>query len=166
MSQTQFSTPSPTEIVITRTFGAPRANVWAAWTQCEHLVKWWHPDGWELTECEIDVRVGGSWRYCMKGPISETEIMESRGLATYSEVEAPERLVYTDEFADEDYNPVPGMPVATNTVTFTEENGVTTMHARTSYPTQEDRDKVIEMGVEEGVKQTYDRLEEHLRVTA
>ncbi|MEO0565920.1 MAG: SRPBCC domain-containing protein, partial [Chloroflexota bacterium] len=150
MSKTEFATPSPTEITVKRTFDAPRDNVWAAFTQCEYLVQWWAPEGWSLTECEMDLRPGGSWRYCMFGPISDTETMESRGLATFREIIEPEQLVYKDVFADADYNPVEGMPIASITVTFTEADGKTTVLNHTTYPTQEDRDKIVEMGVEVG----------------
>lgn len=160
--KTQLTLPSDTEIQITRTFNAPRNLVWAAFTQCDQLAKWWGPQGWSLTECEMDLRPGGSWRYCMFGPISDTETMESRGLAKYSEVVEPERLVYKDVFADADYNPIEGMPVAEITTTFTEAEGKTTVLSRTAYATQEDRNRVVEMGMEAGITQTYNRLEQLL----
>ncbi len=166
MSKTEFATPTPTEITIKRTFDAPRNLVWNAFTQCEYLVNWWGPEGWTLTECEMDLRPNGSWRYCMFGPISETETMESRGLAKYIEVVEPDRLVYQDVFVDADYKPIDGMPVANITVTFTEVDGKTTVLNRTTYPTQEDRDKVVEMGVEAGITQTFDNLERLLLETA
>ncbi len=166
MSKTKISTPTPTEITIKRTFDAPQNLVWDAFTKCEYLVNWWGPEGWSLTECEMDLRPGGSWRYCMFGSISDTETMESRGLAMYSEVVEPEQLVYKDVFVDADYNPIEGMPAAQITTTFTETNGKTTVFSRSVYPTQEDRDKVIEMGVEAGITQTYDRLAKLLSETA
>ncbi|MCB0014607.1 MAG: SRPBCC domain-containing protein, partial [Anaerolineales bacterium] len=86
--KTQLTTPSEREMLVTRTFDAPRDLVWQMWTRAEHLKHWWGPDGWSLPICEIDFRPGGSWFYCMAGP----DDMQSCGKATYLEIAAPERL--------------------------------------------------------------------------
>ena len=67
-TKTQLTLPSDREIVVSRTFDAPRRLVWQAWTKAEHLTQWWGPKGWTLPVCEVDFRPGGTWFYCMQGP--------------------------------------------------------------------------------------------------
>lgn len=160
---TVLTLPSDTEITITRTFNAPRSLVWDVYTQCEHLVNWWGPAEWSLPVCEMDLRVGGQWKYCMRGPMPDGEMMESCGLSTYQEIVPPEKLVHTDDFVDADFNPVEGMPQAQITVTFEEIDGKTTVSSVTRYSTKEERDQVLEMGVEEGTSQMLDKLEAYLK---
>lgn len=157
-SKTKLTLPSDREILITRTFDAPRELVWQMWTTAEHLQQWWGPDGWSLPVCELDFRPGGTWFYCMQGP----DNMQSCGRATYLEIEAPERIVYEDAFADAEGNVVEEMPIGYNTLNFVESDGKTTVANTVRYPTQADRDRVIEMGMEAGVDQTLNRLEAYL----
>lgn len=156
--KTVLTLPSDREIAVTRRFNAPRTLVWQAYTQAEHLRHWWGPTGWSLPVCELDLRPGGTWFYCMEGP----DGMRSCGIATYREIVAPERLVYEDAFAHEDGSTQEDMPVGLNTVVFSEQDGLTTVHSTTLYPSKEDRDTVIVMGVEAGIGQTFDRLEAYL----
>lgn len=153
-SSTGMTLPSAREIRFTRTFDAPRELVWQMWTQAEHLRKWWGPQGWTVPVCEVDLRPEGTWHYCMAGP----DNMESWGLAVYHEIVAPERLVYTDYFSDAEGNRLDTLPSGHVTVEFSEQDGRTWMVNTTSYPTQADRDKVLEMGVEPGMNDTLDRL--------
>ena len=98
--------PSPErndDLVVTRVFDAPRELVFQAWTEAEHLIHWWAPKTWTTTSCNVDLRPGGSFRYCMRAPDGS----QVCGLGIYREIVAPERLVYTDMFADADGNPVP-----------------------------------------------------------
>ncbi|MCB0128190.1 MAG: SRPBCC domain-containing protein, partial [Caldilineaceae bacterium] len=111
--------PSDRELVVTRTFAAPRALVWQAWTQCEHLQEWWAPAGWSVPVCKMDFRVGGTWHYCMKGPMPDGSVMESWGLTVYQEIVEPERIVALDQFADAEGNVAAEMPKMLNTITFT-----------------------------------------------
>lgn len=157
-NRTTITTPTDREIVITRVFNAPRELVWKAWTQPEHLSRWWGPKGWTLPICKMDFRVDGTWYYCMKGPEGE----ESCGLAVYREIDEPERIVYTDYFANAQGNPVEGMPESLVTVKFTEQNGRTLVTSSVLYPTTEDRDRVLQMGMAEGITESLDRLDEHL----
>ena len=157
--KTKVTLPSDTELLITRTFDAPRELVWKAYTQAEHLKHWWGPKGWTLPVCEMDFREGGSWFYCMEGP----DGMRSCGKTIFKEIDAPNRYVAEDTFVDNDGNPMEGMPVALMTTEFHEENGMTTVKSITRYPTKEQRDQVVEMGVEEGINQTLDRLEDYLK---
>jgi uncharacterized protein YndB with AHSA1/START domain len=89
IGETTFTTPSDREIVMTRVFDAPRALVFDAYTNPEHLPHWFGPRGWTLPVCEIDLRPGGPWRFVLRGP-DGTE-MGMRGV--YQEIAPPERLV-------------------------------------------------------------------------
>ncbi len=145
-------------LTLTRTFNAPRELVFDAFSKCEHLQHWWGPRGWTLPVCDIDFRPGGIWNYCMKGPNGE----DSCGIMTFHEIERPVRFVSTDQFADTDGNVMEGMPTMRNTVIFSEEGGRTTITNHVEYETDEQLQTVIEMGMLEGVTETWDRLEEYL----
>jgi uncharacterized protein YndB with AHSA1/START domain len=119
-------------MVITRTFDAPRELVWQAWTDPQLFMRWWGPSAFTCPVCRMDVRVGGKYLWCMRSP----EGQEFWTAGEFREVVAPERLVYTDNFADEHGNPVPashyGMsddfPMETVvTVTLAEQGGKTVM---------------------------------------
>ncbi len=157
--KTKVTLPSDREIVVTRTFDAPRRLIWQMWTQAEHLVHWWGPTGWTLPVCEVDFRPGGTWFYCMQGP----DDMYACGKSYYGEIEEPERFTMRDTFVDADGKPLDGMPVGDATVEFTDQGRQTLVTSTTVYATQAERDKVLEMGVEAGIGQTLDRLEAYLR---
>lgn len=89
-------------IVITRLFDAPRETVFRAWTEPERLKLWWAPAGFTTPACEVDLRPGGRFHYCMRSP----EGRDIWGLGVYREIVRPERIVYIDSFADADGNPV------------------------------------------------------------
>lgn len=154
-SKLQVTLPSDEEILMTRRFDAPRDLVWQMWTQAEHLSQWWGPTGWTVPVCEVDLRPGGTWFYCMQSPEGERYY----GKAEYDEIDVPSRLVYRDFFTDENGQAAEGMPVAHVSVEFIEEDGHTMLKSTTHYPTKADRDKVIEMGVEEGMAMSLSRLE-------
>lgn len=155
-TKTQFTLPSDREIAVTRVFDAPRDLVWKAWTRAEHLSQWWGPKDWTLPVCEVDFRPGGTWFYCMQEP---PDGMLACGKVFYTEIDEPNRFVFRDTFVDPDGNALKGMPESLSTVEFIEENGKTTVINLTIYESKEDRDKVIEMGVQEGISQTLDRLD-------
>lgn len=160
VTETQLTLPSEREMLIVRSFHAPRDLVWKMWTEAEHLKHWWGPEGWTLPVCEVDLRVGGAWFYCMQSPPEMN--MTSCGTAVYKEIVAPERLVYTDAFADAEGNVNEDMPVATITIEFIDDGDWTTVKSVTEYASMELRDQVIEMGVEAGIGQTYSRLDGYL----
>jgi len=91
------------ELVITRVFDAPRELVWKAWTDPEHVVRWWGPKNYTSPVCKIDFRVGGKYLFCMRSP--EGKDFWSTG--TYREIIPPEKIVVTDSFADSEGNVVP-----------------------------------------------------------
>jgi uncharacterized protein YndB with AHSA1/START domain len=112
------------EIIITRLFDAPPEVVFEAWTDPEHLAQWWGPEGFTNPVCELDVRVGGSWRIVMRAP--DGAMYPCRGV--YLEIVAPERLVFTNIAVDDEGTPVlDGL----TTVTFEEEDGTTKLILRT-----------------------------------
>ncbi len=152
IGETTFTTPSDREIVITRVFDASRDLVFEALTNSEHVPQWYGPRGWTLPVCDIDLRLGGAWRFVLRSP--DGQEMGMRGV--YQEITPPERLVSTESFDD-----YPGESL--NTVVLSEDNGKTTIRTTVLYPSKEARDAVLESGMEDGAAQTYDRLAEYLR---
>ncbi len=156
---------SAAELVITRILDAPCALVFKAWTDPEHLMNWFAPKGCAMPYCKIDLRPGGVFHYCMR----MTEGRDIWGIGIFREIVVPERIVYTDAFADANGNQVPpthyglssSHPAETLvTVTFTEYEGKTKLTLRHSIPISvEER-----AGTEEGWTQMLDRLAEMLAV--
>jgi uncharacterized protein YndB with AHSA1/START domain len=157
------TTTSDQDIVITRVFDAPRDLVWKAWTKPERLMRWWAPKGFTTPVCTVDLRPGGVFHYCMRSP----EGQDIWGIAVYREIVEPERIVYTDAFADAEGNPVPpahyGMssghpPETLVTVTFAERGGKTTLTLLHSIPESvEERE-----GTQQGWIEMLDRLAQEL----
>jgi uncharacterized protein YndB with AHSA1/START domain len=143
--------PSEREIVLTRVFNAPRQMIYDAWTKPELPKRWFGPRGWSLVVCEIDLRVGGKWRFVLRGPGGKEMGMGG----VYRELVPPERDVHTEKFDD-----YPGESVVTGVLT--ESGGKTTMTATILYPSQEVRDIVLKSGMEHGAAESYDRLAEML----
>jgi uncharacterized protein YndB with AHSA1/START domain len=147
----KVTTPTEREIVLTRVFDAPRPLVFDAFTKPELLKRWFGPRGWSLAVCEVDLRVGGRWRFVLRGPDGATMGMGG----VYREIVPPERDVHTEAFDD-----YPGESLVTGV--FDEEGGKTTLTATILYPSREVRDAVIESGMEHGAAESYDRLAEYL----
>jgi uncharacterized protein YndB with AHSA1/START domain len=151
-------TTSDREITFEREFNAPRHVVFKAFTDCEALAHWWGPKDWTLPGCTMDLRPGGTWHYGMRGPNGE----ESWGLATYREIVEPERLVYSDRFADRDGNVNPNMPQMEISVSFISQTGSTLVKMRCLAASPEQAKQLIGMGMEQGMKETWDRLDAYL----
>jgi uncharacterized protein YndB with AHSA1/START domain len=148
----KVTTPSDREIRLTRLFSAPRHLVYEAMTKPEHVKRWWGclSDKHSVAVCEIDLRVGGAWRFVGRGP----EGLYPAFYGVYREIVAPERLVYTEVF-----EPYPdGDSLVTTTLT--EENGKTRLTVTALYPSLEVRDMVLQTGMERGAAISYDRLED------
>ena len=142
------------EIVLTRVYDAPRDLVFAAWTDPEHVGQWFGPRGFTCAIHEIDVRVGGRWRFDLRGP--DGTVYPNR--VVYLEIDRPHRIVY-DHGTDVDDDPGRFRV----TVTFDEQaNGKTVMTVRQLHPTKEQRDQKIGFGAVELGGQTFDKLAEHL----
>jgi uncharacterized protein YndB with AHSA1/START domain len=152
-SKLTVTTPSDREIVMSRTFDAPRELVFEAHTSCEHMRNWWGPRKYEVDSCEIDFRPGGSWRITHKS----AEGPEEHGFhGEFREIVRPERIVWTFEWE--------GLPghVSVETLTLDEQDGKTTLTARSVYDTVEDRDGMLQSGAADGAAETWDRLDEYL----
>jgi len=146
------TTPSDREIVMTRTFDAPRELVFEAMTKPEHMKEWWGPRGYTLPVCEIDLRPGGAYRFVS----ADAEGNEYAFRGEYREIVPPEKIVWTFEFE--------GMPgnVSVDTMTLTEEDGKTTITSTSLFDDVEQRDGMLASGMETGAVETYDRLAELL----
>lgn len=144
--------PSDREIVITRVFDAPAQLLFEAMTKPEHVRRWWGLRGSTMEVCEIDLRVGGAWRYVLR----EEDGSEVGFHGIYREIDAPHRMVSTEVFE--------GFPDAesVNTVTLVEEDGKTTFTNTILHQNREYRDGHLNSGMEPGMQQTFDRLEELL----
>jgi len=142
------------EVVMTRVFEAPAALVFEAFSRPELLRRWFGPRGWSLSQCEVDHRVGGAWRFVLRGP-DGTETGGMRGV--YRELQSPVRSVHTELF--EDYADA-GESVVT--ATFDERDDTTTLTAIVEYPSKEVRDFVVASGMEHGAAESYDKLAELL----
>lgn len=141
--------PADTDILITRTFQAPADLVYAAMTTPEHVRRWWGAGHGEMTVCEIDLRVGGHWRFAQVTP-DGTEVAFS---GEYVELDPPTRTVHTERFEGAD------APPSTITTTYEEHDGVTTMRALVSFDSKQTRDAVIASGMESGMNSSYDALD-------
>jgi uncharacterized protein YndB with AHSA1/START domain len=143
------------EILMTRVLDAPRRLVFDAFTKPE-LVKQWllGPPGWTMPVCEIDLRVGGSYRYVWRNTTNGNE-MGMGGV--YREIATPERIVTTEKFDEAWY---PGEAVGT--LILSEQGGKTTVTQTVLYQSREARDAVLKSGMEKGVSASYDRLAELL----
>ena len=147
-NETAMTLPSDREITITRVFDAPRALVFAAWTQPEHIRRWYGCEASTLIACAIDLRPGGAWRYALRMP--DRSIFTMSGI--YRDIAAPERLVYTERFNDD---PARESLVA---VTFDEHQGRTTLTSTALFRSAADRDAVLAAGVEAGAEMALGRL--------
>ena len=150
----KVTTPGDREVVMTRIFDAPRHLVFEAVTKPELLKRWFFgPPGWSLAVCEIDLRVGGAYRYVWRGP--DGAEMGIRGV--FREVVPPERIVNTELFDEAWY---PGEALVTTALV--EQGGKTTLTLTVLYQSREARDAVLKTPMEHGVAMGYDRLAELL----
>jgi len=142
--------PSDTQILITREFDAPRHLVYKARTTPELIKRWWGGDRGEVTSVEVDLRVGGRWRYVM----TANGGFEVAFHGEYREIVPNERIVSTEVFE--------GMPVepAVTTDTFTEHHGRTTLTLLVEHSSKEIRDAHINSGMEGGMQESMDYLEQ------
>lgn len=151
-NETTLEIVSADELIISRTFDGPPRIVFDAYTNPEHVRRWWAPKsrGVRLVSVEAEVRVGGAYRYVMQ--VGEHPPFAFYG--TYSEVAAPSRVVYTQYF-----EPMADGGAAIVTVEFTETAGKTRMVSREKYPSKEAMDAAISSGMESGMRETMDNLD-------
>jgi uncharacterized protein YndB with AHSA1/START domain len=145
--------PTDEQILITREFDAPKHLVYKAWTTPELVKRWWSGQRGRVTLAEIDLRVGGTWRYVMMASGGH----EVGFHGEFREIVPNERIVSTEVYE------MPGAPeveAPVNTATFTEVDGRTILRLLTQCPTKELRDTIIESGMEVGMQEQMDALEQ------
>jgi uncharacterized protein YndB with AHSA1/START domain len=150
----KVTTPSECEITMTRLFDAPRELVYEAMTKPEHVKRWWGQlgEGYSVPVCEIDLRVGGKWRFVNRHPKGEVAFY-----GEYLEIDAPGRIVFTEIFEE--------FPDTVSTVTsiLSDEGKQTRLTATVRYPSEQVRDLVLSTGMARGAGLSYDRLDDLVR---
>ena len=144
--------PTDEQILITREFDAPKHLVYKAFTTPELVKRWWSGQRGEVTLVEIDLRVGGKWRYVMVA----SEGFEVAFHGEYKEIVPDERVVSTEIYEIPDQG---DSPPTVNTATFAETDGRTTLEVLVQCPSKELRDTIIDSGMESGMQESYDALE-------
>jgi uncharacterized protein YndB with AHSA1/START domain len=145
--------PTDEQILITREFDAPRHLVYEAFTTPELVRRWWSGERGEMTVAEIDLRVGGKWRYAMVAASSGQEVAFH---GEYLEIVPNERIVSTEAYEG---IPDPDGSAALNTLTLAERDGRTTLEILVQHKDRQGRDMHIESGMEGGMQEALDRLE-------
>ena len=148
----KIATLTDREIVITRTFNAPRPVVFEAWTKAEHVAHWWDPGGMPLAVCEIDLRPNGVFRWVHRAPDGR-EGHSFTGI--YQEINPPEKLVFTVRM-------FPSSPEPVGTLVFTEDGKKTTLTMTIECATKMDRDALLQMRIDAGTAQTLENLAAYL----
>lgn len=148
----KVTTPSEREITLTRLFDAPRELIFEVMTKPEHIRRWWGNlgEGYSVPVCEVDLRVGGAWRFENRTPDGQS----ANFYGVYHEIAPPARLVFTEIF-----EPFPDVESVVTTE-LTVENGKTRMNVTALYPSKDVRDGVLSSGMEYGAGLSYDHLEE------
>jgi uncharacterized protein YndB with AHSA1/START domain len=152
--EAKVTLPKDEQILITREFDAPKHLVYKAWTTPELVKQWWSGERGEVTLAEIDLQVGGKWRYVMIADGGQ----EVGFHGEFREIVENERLVNTEV-----YEGVPGDEYGLNTIYFDESDGRTTLTVLCEYSSKEVRDIVIDSGMEGGMQESMDRLEQVAR---
>ena len=148
--------PTDEQILITREFDAPRHLVFEAWTRPDLVKRWWHAKRGEMTVAEIDLRVGGKWRYAM---VTE-DGLEVAFHGEYLEIVPSERIVSTETYEGVPEGVSEEDATTVNTATFTEAEGRTTVTILVQAPSKASRDAIVESGMEDGLQDALDLLEE------
>ena len=167
MIREEEKTKQAAEFVVQRTFNAPRALVWKAFTESNHLEKWWGPVGFKLTVLKINLRPGGTFHYSM-----QSKGFTMWGRFVYREIVVPEKIVYISSFSDENGGITRAPMLSTfpleilNVVEFTEKDGKTllTLKGTPINATEEDTKVFIDYfaSMNKGFNGTFDQLEEYL----
>ena len=148
--------PTDEQILITREFDAPKHLVYQAWTTPELVKRWWSGQRGEMTVVEIDLRVGGTWRYVLAANGGFDVAFHGE----FREIVPNERIVTTEVFEMPDADPLPAADEPLNIVTFTEVDGRTTLTLLAQTTSKELRDMIINSGMEAGMQEQFDVLEQ------
>ena len=149
----KLTLPTDTQILVERVFAAPKNLVYRAVTEPELVRRWWNAKRGEVTVCEIDLRVGGKWRYAMQTPDGSEVAFHG----TFREIVPNEHVVQTEVFE------MPGLTeddATINTMDLVEHDGSTTMRVLIECTNAEQREAVVASGMEAGLQDAYDLLEE------
>jgi uncharacterized protein YndB with AHSA1/START domain len=155
-SATKVTLPEDTQILITREFAAPKHLVYRAWTTPELVRRWWSGRRGEMKIVDIDLRVGGKWRYVMVADGG----FEVAFHGEYREIVPNERIVTTEVFEMPGAEPAPETEAPVNIITFREANGRTQLEFLVQCPNKELRDIIVNSGMEAGVHEQMEVLEE------
>ena len=155
--------PSDSQVEVRRSFKAPRALVYRAYSEPELVRRWMlGPPGWTMPVCEVDMRVGGTYRWRWR---SEQDGSEFGFTGVFREVDAPRRVVHTEAFdpgtTGDGY---PGEAVVT--ITFEEDGGITTVTTNIDFGSREARDAAMSTGMTDGMEMSYQRLDTELQALA
>lgn len=153
----EVTTPSEREVRVTRTFNAPRQLVWDAHTKPELVRKWQGYDGWDMPVCDMDVRVGGTYRWQWK---NREDGQQFGFFGTFTEVTPPSRLTHEQYFDPGNFGSA--MPVGDPCIVsleLSEQMGVTTLVCRLTFASKEARDDAVSTGMTEGMEYSYARLD-------
>jgi len=148
--------PTDEQILITREFDAPRHLVYRAFTTPEHVERWWHARRGRMTVCEIDLRVGGAWRYVMVADDGS----EVGFHGEYLEIVPEERVVSTEVYEGLPAGVSDADAATVNTAEFAEADGRTTLTLLVQAPSKVARDAIVESGMEDGLQDALDLLEQ------
>jgi uncharacterized protein YndB with AHSA1/START domain len=145
-------------MTITARFEAPVSRVWEVWSDPRQLERWWGPPTYPATFLEHDLTPGGTVTYFMTGPDGD----QHRGWWRVREIDPPTMLEFDDGFADDAGNPDPEMPTMVMRVTLTEVDGATEMTIATAFPTADAMERVLAMGMQEGLSAAIGQIDEIL----
>jgi len=160
VDKAQVTLPSDREVKVTRSFKAARPLVYRAYTEPALVQRWLlGPPGWSMPVCEMDVRVGGRYRWRWR---SDKDASEFGFAGTFREVQAPSRLVHTEMYDPGTVSDEYPQKEALVTVTFAEDDGVTTVTTLIDFGSKEARDGAIATGMTDGMEQSYRLLDELL----
>jgi uncharacterized protein YndB with AHSA1/START domain len=146
-----ITTPSPTQILITREFAAPKSAVWTIWTTAEYVRRWWDGGQGETTAVELDFRVGGAWRFAIDCGGGQEVAFHGE----YLEISPDDRIVWTEAFEG-----APDSVPTTCTLTLTEHDGGTLLELLTDCVDEALRDTIMQSGMEVGAQQQMITIEE------
>jgi uncharacterized protein YndB with AHSA1/START domain len=157
MKPAEASTPSDTEVLVKRSFDAPATFVWRAYTEPDIVRRWLlGPPGWSMPICEMDVRVGGKYRWRWRGDEDGKEFGFS---GKFQEVTPHSKLAHTQYYDAGDLDDSMGQEGALVTITLEEANGVTSVATSVKFASKEDRDAAFSTGMTDGMEMSYKRLD-------
>lgn len=164
MTETTFTVAEDNRtLVVEHMFAAPRSKVWAAWTTPELFAKWWGPRGWSTEVKHMDFQPGGYLLYGMKCEDPRQTDWYGKyswGKSVYNQIDAEKSFAYTDYFSNENGVETPDMPVMQIQVTFEDVDAGTRVISTSVFESSDALQQVLDMGMEDGLRQTWDRLEE------